>query len=125
MADRVEYQVGTAEALPLDRPYDAVYMMDVLHHLHRDAQIPLLHRLRRLVAPGGTLLLKDVTTDAPLKLAFTELLDRLMVGWHEPLSYRHHREWSALLQRLGFHVRTVRVPDVLPYPHVVMLAKRT
>ena len=124
VADRVEYQVGTAEALPLGPVHDAVYMLDVMHHLHRDQQIPLLYRLRRLVAPGGTLLLKDVTTDAPLKLAFTELLDRLMVGWNEPLSYRHHREWQQLLHRLGFDVRTVRVPDVLPYPHVVMLAKR-
>ena len=124
VADRVEYQVGTAEALPQGPPHDAIYMLDVMHHLHRDQQIPLLYRLRRLVAPGGTLLIKDVTTDAPLKLAFTELLDRLMVGWDEPLSYRHHREWQQLLHRLGFDVRTVRVPDVLPYPHVVMLAKR-
>ena len=49
-----------------------------------------------------TLLIKDVTTDAPWKLRFTELLDRVMVGWREPLSYRHHGEWTALLRRLGW-----------------------
>lgn len=123
VSDRVSYEVGTAEALPLGQPYQGIYMLDVLHHLRRDQQVPLLHRLRRLVAPGGTLLIKDVTTDAPLKLRFTELLDRAMVGWDEPLAYRHHAEWSGLLHRLGFSVRTVRVPDVLPYPHVVMLAR--
>jgi ubiquinone/menaquinone biosynthesis C-methylase UbiE len=124
VADRVRYEVGTAEALPLREPYDAIYMLDVLHHVPTDAQVPLLHRLRRLVAPGGTLLIKEVTTDAPFQLAFTELLDRVMVGGDEPLGYRHHREWGALLQRLGFAVRTVRVPDILPYPHVVMVARR-
>jgi 2-polyprenyl-3-methyl-5-hydroxy-6-metoxy-1,4-benzoquinol methylase len=123
VSDRVEYEVGTAEALPLGEPYAGIYMLDVLHHLRHDQQVPLLHRLRRLVAPGGTLLIKDVTTDAPLKLRFTELLDRVMVGWDEPLAYRHHGEWSGLLHRLGFSVRTVRVPDILPYPHVVMLAR--
>jgi 2-polyprenyl-3-methyl-5-hydroxy-6-metoxy-1,4-benzoquinol methylase len=123
VADRVEYEVGTAEALPLVEPYDGIYMLDVLHHLRRDQQVPLLHRLRRLVRPGGTLLIKDVTTDMPLKLKFTELLDRAVVGWKEPLEYRHHGEWGVLLRRLGFAVRTVRVPDLLPYPHVVMLAR--
>jgi 2-polyprenyl-3-methyl-5-hydroxy-6-metoxy-1,4-benzoquinol methylase len=124
VADRVEYEVGTAERLPRETPYQGVYMLDVLHHLDRDAQVPLLHRLRRLVAPGGTLLIKDVTTDSPLRLGFTWLLDRAMVGWRQPLSYRHHGEWSRLLARLGFQVRAVRVPDLLPYPHVVLLGQR-
>lgn len=124
VSDRVQYEVGTAEQLPFGAPYDGIYMMDVLHHVARLEQEPLLHRLRQLVAPGGTLLVKDVTTDSIAKLKFTELLDRLMVGWKEPLSYRHHGEWGALLAQLGFRVRTVRVPDLLPYPHVVMVARR-
>jgi 2-polyprenyl-3-methyl-5-hydroxy-6-metoxy-1,4-benzoquinol methylase len=124
VADRVHYQVGRAETLPLGDPYDAIYMLDVLHHLPREQQVPLLHRLRRLVAPQGILLVKEVTTDDPFKLRFTELLDRVMVGWDEPLSYRHHAEWATLLARLGFGVRSVRVPDILPYPHVVMVARR-
>ena len=49
---------------------------------------------------------------------------RAMVGWNEPLAYRHHREWGELLSSLGFHVRMVRVPDVLPYPHVVIAATK-
>jgi 2-polyprenyl-3-methyl-5-hydroxy-6-metoxy-1,4-benzoquinol methylase len=125
VSDRVQYEVGNAEQLPFGAPYDAIYMLDVLHHVARAEQEPLLHRLRQLVAPAGTLLLKDITTDSIVKLKFTELLDRVMVGWKEPLSYRHHGEWSRLLEQLGFSVHTVRVPDVLPYPHVVMVARRT
>ncbi len=30
-----------------------------------------------------------------------------------------------MLASLGFHVRMVRVPDVLPYPHVVIAATRS
>ena len=29
-----------------------------------------------------------------------------------------------MLERLGFAVRMVRVPDVLPYPHVVIAATK-
>ena len=61
---------------------------------------------------------------APLRLLFTEALDRLMVGMDEPLAYRHHREWGQLLTKIGFKVRTVRVPDILPYPHVVIAAQK-
>ena len=45
-----------------------------------------------------------------------------MVGWDEPLAYRHHDEWGQLLGRLGMRTRAVRVPDILPYPHVVIAA---
>jgi hypothetical protein len=55
---------------------------------------------------------------------FTAALDRMMVGFAEPLSYRHHREWGEMLEELGFRVRMVRVPDVLPYPHVVIAATK-
>jgi hypothetical protein len=30
-----------------------------------------------------------------------------------------------MLTELGFKVRIVRVPDILPYPHVVITAKKT
>ena len=68
--------------------------------------------------------MKDITTDSFLKLKFTEILDRVMAGWNEPLNYRHHKEWAAILRELGFSVRIVRVPDVLPYPHVILLARK-
>jgi 2-polyprenyl-3-methyl-5-hydroxy-6-metoxy-1,4-benzoquinol methylase len=117
------YHAGTIESVDLTGPFDAVFMLDVLHHVPRDQQIGMLTRLRDLLAPNGVLLLKDITTDSPWRLGFTELLDRVMVGWNEPLAYRHHQEWAAILGELGFKVRIVRVPDVLPYPHVVLVAR--
>jgi hypothetical protein len=95
-----------------------------MHHLPREDQKPVLERLRDLLEPGGMLLMKDITTEPAHQLLFTELLDRAMVGPREPLSYRHHREWRALVTSLGFKVRMVRVPDVLPYPHVVIAATK-
>jgi hypothetical protein len=67
---------------------------------------------------------KDITTEPRFGLLFTEALDRLMVGWNEPLAYRHHREWGEILTSVGFKVRMVRVPDILPYPHVVIAATK-
>jgi hypothetical protein len=95
-----------------------------MHHLPANDQLSLLERLRDLLSPRGVLVVKDITTEPRFGLKFTEYLDRAMVGWNEPLNYRHHREWGEMLSSLGFRVRAVRVPDVLPYPHVVIAATK-
>ena len=95
-----------------------------MHHIPAADQRPVLERLRDLLVPGGVLVIKDITTEPRYQLLFTTLLDRLMVGLDEPLAYRHHRDWGELLASLGFKVRMVRVPDVLPYPHVVIAATK-
>jgi SAM-dependent methyltransferase len=118
------FLVGDVRDAPLEGPFDAAYVLDVMHHLPREDQRPVLERLRDLLVPGGMLLVKDITTEPRGGLLFTEALDRLMVGFEQPLSYRHHREWGEMLSELGFRVRMVRVPDVLPYPHVVIAATK-
>lgn len=120
-----EYRVGTVETSALKGPFDAIFMLDVLHHVPRESQLPLLTQLSGMLAPRGVMLIKEVTTDQPFKLRFTELLDRMMVGFDEPLAYRHHHDWSRLLHGLGLRTRIVRVPDVLPYPHVVIVGRPT
>jgi 2-polyprenyl-3-methyl-5-hydroxy-6-metoxy-1,4-benzoquinol methylase len=122
---RHEFVVGDVRDAELSPPFDAAYVLDVMHHLPATDHRPVLERLRALLVPGGMLLVKDITTEPRFGLAFTRALDRLMVGWSEPLTYRHHHEWGAILSDLGFKVRMVRVPDVLPYPHVVIAATKT
>lgn len=119
-----EFIAGDARHADVGGPFEAAYVLDVMHHVPAADQKALLARLGDLLVPGGVLVLKDITTDPPFGLKFTALLDRLMVGWDEPLTYRHHHEWGEMLTSLGFRVRAVRVPDVLPYPHVVIAARK-
>jgi 2-polyprenyl-3-methyl-5-hydroxy-6-metoxy-1,4-benzoquinol methylase len=118
------FHVGDVRTAALNRTFDAAYVLDVMHHIPRADQLSVLTRLRDLLVLGGVLLIKDITTEPPFGLLFTRILDRLMVGLQEPLAYRHHREWGEMLVTLGFKVRIVRVPDVLPYPHVVIAATK-
>ena len=118
------FLVGDVRRDLQEQRFDAAYVLDVMHHIPKEHQIRVLEQLRDALVPGGTLLIKDITTEPRYGLLFTEYLDRLMVGWNEPLAYRHHREWGSILRRLGFKVRMVRVPDILPYPHVVISATK-
>lgn len=118
------FVAGDARDVSLGGSFAGAYVLDVMHHIPEADQRPLLERLRDLLAPRGVLVIKDITTEPTFGLEFTRLLDRVMVGWDDPLKYRHHREWGQMLTELGFHVRMVRVPDVLPYPHVVIAATK-
>ena len=119
-----EFIAGDARDASITGTFAGAYVLDVMHHIPAADQLPLLERLRDLLAPRGVLVVKDITTEPAFGLEFTRLMDRVMVGWDEPLAYRHHREWGEMLTSLGFHVRMVRVPDVLPYPHVVIAATK-
>lgn len=118
------FVAGDARNVPLEGPFAGAYVLDVMHHVPCADQLPMLERLRDLLAPRGVLVVKDITTEPRFGLAFTRLLDRAMVGMDQPLTYRHHREWGEMLASIGLHVRMVRVPDVLPYPHVVIAATK-
>jgi SAM-dependent methyltransferase len=124
VAASLELTHGDVRTAPIEGPFAGAYVLDVMHHIPSSDQRAVLERLRDLLVPGGVLLMKDITTEPRYELLFTELLDRLMVGWDEELAYRHHREWGEMLTELGFKVRIVRVPDILPYPHVVIAATK-
>jgi 2-polyprenyl-3-methyl-5-hydroxy-6-metoxy-1,4-benzoquinol methylase len=119
-----EFYVGTAERGLPEGMFDAAYVMDVMHHLAETEQVAVLESLVKRLRPGGVLVMKDVTTEPYGQLLFTEILDRAMIGMNAPLHYRHHKEWQRILNDMGLNTRVVRVPDILPYPHVVLTARQ-
>lgn len=121
---RHEFHVGDVRTAELGGPFDGIYVLDVMHHIAARDQEDVLRKLYDKLSPGGRLVMKDVTTVPRSGLLFTEVLDRVMVGMKEEIAYRHHHEWERMLEGIGFRVRTVRVPDVLPYPHVVLSAEK-
>lgn len=126
--DNVQYEVGdglvwtAGEGGPAERRFDAIYMLDIVHHLPR-AEVPaFLARLKQRLEPGGVLVVKDIEDRPFWKVWFTLALDRLMVG-REPIHYWSPRELAGELQRLGFDVVRHRMRDVLPYPHIVYVCR--
>lgn len=120
--DNVQYYVRDAQSIQAGSSFDAIYMLDLIHHLPEGEVPPFLEKLRDRLAPGGILIVKDVEDRPRWKMWFTLLLDRLMVGM-EPIHYWPESELTRLLSSLGFEVRRHRMRDILPYPHILYVCR--
>jgi len=116
--DNVAYEQVDARDFKGDGEVAAAYMLDIVHHVPAAAVPPLLRQLRRAVAPGGVLLVKDVDTRPAAKRWFTWALDKVMDP-RAPVRYWSGDELTAALEHAGFLVRRHLMVDVLPYPHIL------
>jgi 2-polyprenyl-3-methyl-5-hydroxy-6-metoxy-1,4-benzoquinol methylase len=119
----VSYAIGDVLEWDGEAGFDAIYILDMIHHLPQHAVKGFLEGLRDRLVPGGTLVIKEVAYRPAWKRWFTWALDRLMVGWNEPIRYWPEEELMALVEDLGFEVYRHRLKDILPYPHILYVAR--
>jgi 2-polyprenyl-3-methyl-5-hydroxy-6-metoxy-1,4-benzoquinol methylase len=119
----VEYAVGDARELRARGDHAGAYMLDIVHHVPREAVEPLLGELYKTLAPGACLVVKDVDTRPAYKRWFTHVLDRL-VSPSSPPHYWPADALQAALERVGFGVHRHLMVDVLPYPHVLYVCRK-
>lgn len=121
-AENVHFALGDAREAPLDQGFDAVYLLDIVHHVPRAAVDALFAAVRRALPPDGILLVKDVDSRPAYKRWFTWVLDKAMDP-RTPVHYWPTSELRALLARHGFVVHVHQMRDLLPYPHVLYVCR--
>ena len=112
----VAFAVGDALTVRLPDGLDACYVLDLLHHLPRNAARSLIAHVYEQLRPGGVFIVKDVDTRPRYKMAFTWLLDVLMTRGERP-QYWSVADMTDALRTPGFEVICYAMVDVLPYPH--------
>jgi SAM-dependent methyltransferase len=107
-------------------PCDLVVILDVLHYVDLDAQQDVLRRVRDALAPGGRLLLRIGDASSARGFAVSQWVDRTVTrvrGHRAPPTWgRTLPEWTALLARLGFSVRSVPMSQGTPFANVLLVA---
>src|SRR5260370_37286147 len=121
--DNVRYEVGDVMAFKGDETFDAAYMLDIVHHIPKDAVRPLLDQVARILPAGGRLLIKDVDRRPFYKRWFTHALDKVMDPG-TPVRYWDADDLARLLQDVGFSVHRHLMVDFLPYPHILYICER-
>jgi ubiquinone/menaquinone biosynthesis C-methylase UbiE len=120
--DNVAYAEGDARDFKGDTEVAGAYMLDIVHHVPPPTVAPMLRQLRRCLAPGGVLLVKDVDTRPAAKRWFTWVLDKAIAP-RAPVHYWSAERLQATLEASGFRVHRHLMVDVLPYPHVLYVAE--
>jgi 2-polyprenyl-3-methyl-5-hydroxy-6-metoxy-1,4-benzoquinol methylase len=119
----VHYEVADATSLRVGMNFDGVYMLDLVHHISREAVLPLLSHIATRLNPDSRLIVKDVNTRPAYKRWFTYALDKLMDRRAE-VNYWERPVLHALLQGLGLEVFYHSMPDILPYRHMLYICKK-
>jgi 2-polyprenyl-6-hydroxyphenyl methylase/3-demethylubiquinone-9 3-methyltransferase len=127
---RAEFRACTIEALAASQPasFDCVFIADVLCLIARDEWAPLLEASRRLLRPGGRLVLKDAENDGSWRATKAIWQERLMVHVlrrtvSSAIGFATRAELASYLARAGFVV-----DEVASYargystPHVLFVA---
>ncbi len=130
----VKVEVGTVESLAERLPghFDTVVVCDVLYLLPAERWPGFLAEARRLLRPGGRLLLKEAEGDGSWKhykclaqeVVMVKLLGRTKAGGALVLQPRDAME--AMLRRAGFAPReTVELGAGYSTPHILYVAEAT
>jgi 2-polyprenyl-3-methyl-5-hydroxy-6-metoxy-1,4-benzoquinol methylase len=115
---QAEFKVGNIESVEWGT-YSVVTIIDVLHHIPFEVQRALIHRVRRGLAPGGVVLIKELHTRPRWKYLFHYVQDTL--SYRSPLFFRSRADMVALLTDAGFDVRVVDVAKGRPHPHIIYI----
>jgi ubiquinone/menaquinone biosynthesis C-methylase UbiE len=93
----VFFKNALAEALPFPEPgFDAVLSTVMLHHLPRKARLQCASEIRRVLKPGGRVLVVDFEGMADQKKTF-------LSHFHRPHGHVSARDIIALLSEAGLH----------------------
>ncbi len=96
----IDFRVGVIEALPFpDQTFDAVTSSMMMHHLPKHVQVKGLAEIRRVLKPGGRLLIADMKRPSisPLKRFVTSILPHYGHAMHFGIE-----DLLPLLQEAGF-----------------------
>jgi 2-polyprenyl-3-methyl-5-hydroxy-6-metoxy-1,4-benzoquinol methylase len=117
------FSADDARNLQYRGQFEAVLLVDCLHHIPDDAKLSLLALAKDLLVPGGVLILKEVTTRPWPKLFFTWVLDVLVTRGLD-MWYWDEARFTRALAEAGFSPEIYPIKDWLPYPHVLYLCKQ-
>ena len=106
---------------------DAVFILDVLHHLEPDAQQCVLEKAAHALRADGTLFMRVADSTAGLSFGFTRGADWFSALMRDPrVPPHHHRtpaDWTAMLHRFGLGVEAESMSAGTPFANVLLTAR--
>jgi len=107
----VEFVVSAAESYVAAEPFDCVFISGLFVYLTDEQAGRLMENVRRLVKPGGTLVLRDGTSIQATRHEIVDRFSEILKAYYSAV-YRTAPEYHALFADAGFTL--VRDGQVFP-----------
>jgi 2-polyprenyl-3-methyl-5-hydroxy-6-metoxy-1,4-benzoquinol methylase len=117
------FNYGDARELSIEDQFDAIMMVDLMHHINDETKKRLVDFCSQHLSPTGSLLVKDISTHSRFKTFFTWALDVVMTRGFD-MSYWSESQFHNLLGEHFARIETFPLSDWLPYPHIVYLCEQ-
>lgn len=119
---KMRFEHFNGKTLPADiKNYELVYMIDVYHHIPPAQQKAFVEELYQKMAPGATLVFKDINAASPL-VFFNKLHDLVFsreIG--REISLANAKE---LFSKAGFTIRSHYTKTTFVYPHYFLICEK-
>jgi len=122
--EQVQFQDCDILDYEFKQQVDAIVLLDLLHHIPTSAVPGLINHFYNTISDDGVVLIKDIESKPWYKVVFTWILDKAMDP-KTPVNYYSKAEMIHMLQEHGFDVKSHQLLDILPYPHVLYICRKT
>ncbi len=123
--DRIRTVIGFDDCIR--GTFDVIALNDVLYKIPIAEWDALLDRLKRRLAPGGTLLIKEHDPTARVKQAWNQMQERIASALHltlgESFSYETPADFERRLRAHGFEPTHARIDRGYPHAHVLYIGR--
>lgn len=124
---RLTFDVAASGEVP-DGPWAAVVIVDVLYLLGREAQLDLVARCAEQLAPGGVLVIKEMSDRPRWKARWNALQETLSVKVLDltegrELTFLRPSDLAEAMRRVGLTVTATRVDRGRPHPHLLLVGR--
>jgi SAM-dependent methyltransferase len=122
-------RIATADVRGAALPQcEAVCLIDVLHYVPGEAQLPLLQRVASALAPAGILFVREIDRGAGLRGGAARLAEHVASALRgEPgrrFAFRSAADWRTLLEAAGLSVRSRSADEGTPFANVLLVGTR-
>lgn len=128
ISKQIELRVEDFTAMKNEHDLSAITFVDVLHHIDFNMQKLMLRLAFEKLNNGGIVLIKEVDTKPMWKYFYNYIFDTAthltsitkgMAGY-----YRSQSEWKELLNKQGFHARSIEVNHTDFAPHIILIGEK-
>lgn len=118
----ISFEVYDGVNLPNDiSAYELIYLIDVLHHVPKNAQLSFIQNIKNKMNPGSIIVIKDIDASSPFVL-FNKLHD--LVFSREIGNEMSHKSLLKYSKEIGFTVLDSFFKRVFVYPHYFVVLKK-